>query len=94
MLDLRMSATASSSNTEPIAKIGAVENNHTLTVWPYQTEDAPHAALLFGAGEDGNLRLKGADWSTVCQSREANEDGEGRQQPWYDEVFRDGKGSF
>jgi hypothetical protein len=37
--------------------------------------------------------LKGADWSSICQSGES-EEGEGRQQPWYDEVFRDGKGSF
>jgi hypothetical protein len=92
MLDLRMSANSSSS-VEPIARIGAFEDNHTLTVWPYQTEDVPRAALLFGPGEDGGLRLKSADWGSVCQSRES-EDEEQQQQPWYDEVFRDGKGSF
>jgi hypothetical protein len=92
MLDLRMSANSGSSSAEPIAKIGAVETNHTLTVWPYQTGVVPHAALLFGASEDGSLRLKGADWASVCQSRK-NEDEE-QQHPWYDEVFRDGKGSF
>jgi hypothetical protein len=91
MLDLRISANTSSDSTEPIARISAVENNHTLTVWPYQAWDVPHAALLFGASENGTLGLKGAKWSSVCQGRE-NEDEE--QQPWYDEVFRDGKGSL
>jgi hypothetical protein len=91
MLDLRMSANANSSRTEPIAKIGAVENNQTLTLWPYRTEDAPHAALLFVVGEEESFRLKGADWSAVCQSRHESEDGE---ESWYDEVFRDDKGSF
>jgi hypothetical protein len=60
-------------------------------VWPYQAWDVPHAALLFVANENGTLGLKGANWSSVCQSRE-NEDEV--QQPWYDEVFRNGKGSL
>ena len=91
MLDLRMSANASS--VEPIARIGAVETNHTLTVWPYQTKGSPRAALLFGSSQDGSLRLKGADWATVCQSRETA-DNQDEEQSWYDEVFRDGKGTF
>jgi len=91
MLDLRMLANASSS-IKPIARIGQVENNHTLNVWPYQTEDSSRAALLFGASKDGSLRLQGADWTSVCQSRQSEDEEE--QQPWYDEVFRDGKGSL
>jgi hypothetical protein len=92
MLHLRMSANASSS-IEPVARIGAAETNHTLTVWPYREMGAPNAALLFDAGEDGSFSLKGADWTSVCQSRESEDEGQ-QQQPWYDEVFRDGKGSF
>jgi len=89
MLDLRMSVNVSS--IEPIAKLGAVETNHTLTVWPCQTKDPPSAALLFGASENGTSHLRTADWATVCQSRDPADE---EDQPWYDEIFRDGKGSF
>lgn len=91
MLDLRMSVNNASS-IEPVARIGAVETNHTLTVWPYQTVDnVPRAALLFGASEDSSFTLKSAEWTSICQSRETTEE---EQQPWYEEVFRDGQGSF
>lgn len=91
MLDLRMSVNNASS-IEPVARIGAVETNHTLTVWPYQTVDnVPRAALLFGASEDSSFTLKSAEWTSICQSRETTDV---EQQPWYEEVFRDGKGSF
>lgn len=64
-----------------------------LEVVSYLPSDKPKPAVLFGREKEtkGWTLTPAADWDTICR----DEDSEGKaMQPWYDEVFRDGKGVF
>ncbi|PKS10101.1 hypothetical protein jhhlp_001851 [Lomentospora prolificans] len=79
-----------SIGTAPLATLEA--RNGTLDVWPYTVGKRDAAAMLFvRASPDGEWGLEAASWNMVCKSSNATEE---EISPWYDEVFRDGKGAF
>ncbi|KAF5003163.1 hypothetical protein FDECE_10272 [Fusarium decemcellulare] len=86
LLEVQMSP----NETAPLATLDA--NNGKLQIWPYGTPGRERASLLFGKNkETKEWQLRATDFGTVCKS--SNETAEA-EDPWYDEVFRDGKGTF
>ncbi|KAL5592462.1 hypothetical protein FOBRF1_013488 [Fusarium oxysporum] len=74
----------------PLSTLDA--KNGSLEVRPYHGNGEPKAALLFRKSKESkSWELRSADWNTVC--RNSNTTAEAKAH-WYDEVFRDGRGSL
>jgi hypothetical protein len=64
--------------------------NGSLDIWPYVSAAPDTAAALFVRNtRKEEWSLEKADWGAVCKSSNATMEA---KRPWYDEVFRDGKG--
>ena len=74
---------AASNETGNVAEIEAFYGR--LDVKPYVVQEGSQAALLFAQGVG---KLEKAGWDEVCNAGEAS------SEPWWDEVFRDGKGAM
>lgn len=58
----------------------------------YKSTTSLAPSWIFGTnGETGKWALRGADWGHICPSKNATAETE---LPWYDEVFRDGRGAI
>lgn len=82
------------SHSEPTQELGALAtipaNNGTLEILPFDAQRSQRTALLFGKKSDEEgWALHEAEWQTVCRN---DDDAAEAQSPWFDEVFRDGKG--
>lgn len=74
--------------TEPLATLHAMDRS--MTVMPYQVGERAGASMLYLKKQGSDVpRLVSTDWNTVCRSRN---DSVEAVTPWFDEVFRDGKG--
>ncbi|KAH7124231.1 hypothetical protein EDB81DRAFT_847076 [Dactylonectria macrodidyma] len=66
-------------------------NETAPLVWPYSSKGEPRASLLFWKNKESkDWELRATDFNTICKSNNETVEAESH---WYDEVFRDGKGS-
>ena len=87
---LRALLEAQIKTTAPLATLRA--GHDSLRIWPYGTERQDKRPMLFGKSRTGNQWvLRTAEWGAVC--RDKNDTIEAAS-PWYDEVFRDGRGNL
>ena len=90
---LRRLIEANSAPARHVAPLAALPaNNGTLQIWASDAERPDRKAMIFGRkSEDQAWGLHVAEWASLChwenETREA-------EHPWYDEVFRDGKGAL
>ncbi|KAM5347835.1 hypothetical protein ACJ41O_007659 [Fusarium nematophilum] len=89
LLEAQLHSNATSAPPPPLVTLDARDGGR-LQVWPYGARSAP--SMLFGKSKaTKSWELRATDFDTVCRNSNETAEAESR---WYDEVFRDGKGSF
>ncbi|TKA26180.1 hypothetical protein B0A50_04677 [Salinomyces thailandicus] len=84
-----LEAQVASKSTEPLFRTEAADG--ILVVRPYGPLAAPEPLLFETDKQSGLSGLRATSWNSVCRSKDDNVEA---QSPWYDEVFRDGRGTF
>ncbi|KAI8723181.1 hypothetical protein NCS52_00173400 [Fusarium sp. LHS14.1] len=86
LLEVQMQPNSTTSLTTLDARNGSLEFK------PYRGEGEFKTSLLFGKNkETKSWELRATDWDTVCRNSNATAEAEA---PWYNEVFRDGRGTI
>jgi hypothetical protein len=77
--------------TKAKSLLDIVVNGESLVYWDSRSTKPQKKPQTFVIGNNGNATFEKHEFTEVCRSKKDHEEAE---TPWYDEVFRDGKGEL